>query len=237
MLYKRCKNLVSPLVCLGVATLLQGCSGLSFSGLSPISWNQPSAILGKSSSELDQRSGVNDQSRDHQLSIIAEDFGSGSFLIARRVPAPMRSSESEALLAFSPVNVHIPAPAVDFKVSLSTLTGSFQSGSTQSQIALNQVDKKIKPGSYRVQLISSNPVWYAPDSYYQRRSLPAPPEGSIQRYLKGALGSHAIFFESSLALHSALEWSDDVGGIQVSDSLFEHLLDTIKVGDVVEILP
>ncbi len=221
---------------------------MGFGSMSPVLWNNQSLVAEKSPNSTARASSRTEYSSG-QLAMIAKDFGSGSFLIARSVPAPMTTSRSEALLAFSPVDVQIAVPHADLTISLSSLTGSsgltgssamFDSSGavpTKTQFAVSHADKKIRPGSYRVQLISSSPVWYAPNTYYERRSLPTPPEGSIQRYLKGALGNHAIFLDSSLAVHSAMEWSEDVGGIQVSNEVFEHLLSHLDVGDVVEILP
>ena len=53
-----------------------------------------------------------------------------------------------------------------------------------------QVSSTMRPGRYTVALKQSNPLWYAPDSYFRQRSLRLPPEGSKDRFKRGALGSH-----------------------------------------------
>ncbi|RME62032.1 MAG: hypothetical protein D6780_00515 [Candidatus Dadabacteria bacterium] len=51
-------------------------------------------------------------------------------------------------------------------------------------------------------LIYNYPLWYAPDEYFRSRGLVVPPEGSKERYLKGALGGKAIFLENGVIIHS-----------------------------------
>ena len=98
--------------------------------------------------------------------------------------------------------------------------------------------KNIAPkltGKSPVALKVNNPTWYAPDSYYEKRSLPVPQNGSKDRYLKGALGNQAIFLESGEAIHNSKIWSDEVGGIRVSKGIMEILFPSIKLGEFINI--
>jgi hypothetical protein len=115
-------------------------------------------------------------------------------------------------------------------------------------------------GAYHVTLVQDAPRWYAPDSYFERRNISVPPAGSALRYLKGALGLGSIFLElgSNLAtfaqngihnnnnsnastpgshvsfpIHCAKEYTEDVGGIQVSEKVFKKLKETVRAGNVV----
>jgi hypothetical protein len=85
---------------------------------------------------------------------------------------------------------------------------------------------RVRPHA-SIELKQESPLWYAPDSYFERRGLPVPPPFSHTRFRRGALGPFALFLTGEIPLHSAPFWSDEVGGLRVSEevasALFQHL--------------
>jgi lipoprotein-anchoring transpeptidase ErfK/SrfK len=93
----------------------------------------------------------------------------------------------------------------------------------------------MKQGTFSISRKEVNPLWKAPPTYFLRRGLPLPPEGSRERGIRGALGEHAIFIDEGRAIHSGPVWSDDVGGIKISRDDMALLFDSVPVGATVEV--
>ena len=69
----------------------------------------------------------------------------------------------------------------------------------------------------------------------EQNVVQTPPQGSKQRFLKGALGTHAVFLDTGSAFHNSRIWSEEVGGAKVADEVMLELYNSIKVGDSVVI--
>ena len=93
----------------------------------------------------------------------------------------------------------------------------------------------MKHGSFSVSRKETNPLWQAPPTYFLRRGLEVPPEGSPQRAMRGALGAQAIFLDQGRAIHSGAVWNDDVGGIKLSSQDMAMLFNVVGVGATVEV--
>lgn len=89
----------------------------------------------------------------------------------------------------------------------------------------------VTPGDYTIEFIQEEPLWYAPDSYFESRGLPVPPVGDAKRFLKGVLGEKAFFLDSSLTLFCGEGLSSEVAGIQLDSESCQDL--PLHVGDKV----
>ncbi len=88
----------------------------------------------------------------------------------------------------------------------------------------------LAPGEYPLQHKQKNPLWYAPDEYFEKRQLKVPPKGDTFRYRRGALGKYAIYPVSGFAVHSGPFWSEEVGGIKTSEADLASIFLMIKPG-------
>ncbi|MCI5066530.1 hypothetical protein MRY87_12470 [bacterium] len=84
--------------------------------------------------------------------------------------------------------------------------------------------------------IEHSPVWMAPDSYFEDRGLPVPPEGDASRFLKFALGDVALFLENGLVIHSGKE-NGHLGAnlLRVEAASLNRLANRVQSGDKVVI--
>ena len=93
----------------------------------------------------------------------------------------------------------------------------------------------MKQGSFSISRKETNPLWQAPPTYFLRRGLQVPPEGSPERAMRGALGAQALFLDKGRAIHSGPVWNDDVGGIKLSSKDMAMLFTVVGVGATVEV--
>jgi hypothetical protein len=93
----------------------------------------------------------------------------------------------------------------------------------------------LKPGSYKVALKQTEPLWYAPPTYYLRRGIQVPADGSKARYMRGALGSKAIFLDREIPIHSGPVWTEEIGGLRLSEEDMARIFDAVAVGGRVEV--
>ncbi len=93
----------------------------------------------------------------------------------------------------------------------------------------------LKKGAYTVALKQTDPLWYAPPTYFLRRGMKVPADGSKERFMRGALGHHALFFDTQLAVHSGPVWNDEIGGVKLSREDMNTVFETVSVGTVIEV--
>ncbi len=93
----------------------------------------------------------------------------------------------------------------------------------------------LKKGAYTVALKQTDPLWYAPPTYFLRRGMKVPADGSKERFMRGALGHQALFFDKQLAIHAGPVWNDEIGGIKLSREDMNAVYETISVGTAVEV--
>jgi hypothetical protein len=93
----------------------------------------------------------------------------------------------------------------------------------------------MKRGAYAITLKQTDPLWYAPPTYFLRRGIKVPPEGSRTRFMKGALGHQALVLDKQIAIHTGPVWTDEIGGIKVSNEDMARLFETVTIGTKVEI--
>jgi hypothetical protein len=93
----------------------------------------------------------------------------------------------------------------------------------------------LKKGTYSVALKQADPLWYAPPTYFLRRGMKVPADGSKARFMRGALGHHALFFDKQVAIHSGPVWNDEIGGVKLSPEDMAKLFETVGVGTQIEV--
>ncbi len=89
---------------------------------------------------------------------------------------------------------------------------------------------KLASGEYPLQHKQRNPLWYAPDEYFSKRELRIPPRGDHFRYRRGALGNYALYPTMDFVIHSGPFWSEEVGGLKVSESDLASIFVMLNVG-------
>lgn len=93
----------------------------------------------------------------------------------------------------------------------------------------------LKKGTYSVALKQMDPLWYAPPTYFLRRGIKVPPEGSKARFMRGALGHQALFFDKQVAIHSGPIWNDEIGGVKLSQEDMNRLFETVAIGTQIQV--
>jgi hypothetical protein len=93
----------------------------------------------------------------------------------------------------------------------------------------------LAKGSFSVVRKEVEPLWQAPPTYFLRRGLQVPDEGTPARAMRGALGSQALFISKAVAIHSGPIWNDDVGGVKLSATDMAMLFDVVGIGAAVEV--
>jgi len=62
-------------------------------------------------------------------------------------------------------------------------------------------DFSTPTGRFQVQYKERDPVWIAPDWFFVENNRPIPPKNHPSRYMKGTLGSAAVYISPDLAIH------------------------------------
>lgn len=156
----------------------------------------------------------------------------GSIVISRPLPAA-------GALAMQPVLGFIPIyrshTGTWLSIDTSARSMALMEGDKALFSASGQGIERVRPGSYQLLHKQTRPVWYAPDSYFTERALPVPSQADSVRFRRGALGDFAIFFNKDTPIHNAPVWSDDVGGIRMSDTDITRIYYTLDIGSEIEV--
>ena len=94
----------------------------------------------------------------------------------------------------------------------------------------------LTKGTFQVQQKVTDPMWKAPPTYFLRRGLQIPEDNSPARLMKGALGQKALFVNERIAIHNSSVWTDEVGGVRLSNEDMARLFESVRVGATVEVL-
>ena len=164
---------------------------------------------------------------------------SGSLLIVRQLPAPSAPPvlSEEAYLAFMPTDIKLEGNVL--VINRANMSGElFVNGKKKVPVTISSTGKSVQsldlePGSYEVVLKQVNPTWHANEEYFQARQLPIPPKGSKERFLKGALGSHAVFFNDTNKTALSDSASSETGSLVIGASAMSTLFETLEPGDSV----
>jgi len=156
----------------------------------------------------------------------------GSITIAR--PAPeSRNISADTMLGVLPVKGIERGNwlAIDPRSKvINVMSGS----ELVSRISIQNIED-LAPGTFGIIHKQTDPVWYAPATYFSKRNLPVPAEGTRERFRKGALGDFALFINKDLSIHNSPVNCPDVGGIKLSDKDMALLYERIGTDAIVEI--
>jgi hypothetical protein len=156
----------------------------------------------------------------------------GSIVISR--PVPERGElPAQEMLGFIPIYRTHNGTWLSIDTSKRSL--ALMDGDKTLFSATGQGIERVRPGNYQLLHKQTRPVWYAPDSYFIERKLPVPSQADAVRFRRGALGDFAIFFNKDTPIHNAPVWSDDVGGIRMSDTDITRLYYTLDIGSEIEV--
>lgn len=153
----------------------------------------------------------------------------GLLSLSRPVPVVTGEQQSSTnLLGFSSESL----PPSSANIIISRESGTLQYGGKKFQI---DGAARLSAGVSSVAHKQSDPLWYAPDSYFSSRLQEAPAAQSRDRYRRGALGNSAIFLNADTPIHSGPVSSDEIGGARLSSSDMEILFPLIEIGSKIEI--
>lgn len=157
----------------------------------------------------------------------------GMIVLARPAPQIAPFTPSERMLAFMP----LPAALVGSWLSIDTREGLVKLMTGQSALSTFRAEglESLPAGSYQVLHKQKDPLWYAPDSYFESRALAVPPQGDKSRYRKGALGDFVIYIARDIPIHDAPLWTAEVGGVRIPSSELSGVYDRLEIGAQVEI--
>ena len=158
---------------------------------------------------------------------------SGSFMIARQIPAPSSGAVTSAR-AFAP-GFLASRSGTWLKLDRGAKTISVMNGETVVQSVQGEGLDRLTDGQYSILHKQRNPLWYAPESYFSRRGLTSPAEGDRTRFRRGALGSFAIFLAKDLPIHCGPMWSDEIGGVRLAVDDISRLYYALELGAPVEV--
>lgn len=156
----------------------------------------------------------------------------GQIIISRSAPE-VSDSDGRLALGFLPLSGAHVGPWLS--VDRSSETVQLMDGSKVVAKSAATGIKSLKDGVYQLQHKQRNPLWYAPDTYFQDRNLPLPPEGDKSRFRRGALGDYVIFINKDTPIHCGPLWSEMIGGIKIDESELAKLYYSLEVGSMIEV--
>ena len=166
---------------------------------------------------------------------------SGTIILSYSLPERHNAFNETALdegVPYSPIIGYAPAtigflPAENelwVEVNRNAKTITIYRGNQVQQSVQGEGSVDATPGQYALQHKQHNPLWYAPDSYFQKRNLEIPPAGHRLRYRRGALGEFALYPTTTFPIHSAPVYDEDVGGLRISRADLATLFQTLPLG-------
>ncbi len=120
---------------------------------------------------------------------------------------------------FPPVQGYVPADNETWlEVDRDSKKLTLFKGKNPLKVFAAEGNINIGPGDFYLQHKQKEPLWYAPDEYFENRKLATPRPGDRLRYRRGALGRYALYPTTTFPIHCGAVWSPDVGGLRVSSS-------------------
>lgn len=157
----------------------------------------------------------------------------GIISIYRQAPPVKDIMDSGTMLGFVP----LPALRHGAWASIDRSSGNIELRDGDAVVASIPAQglNNLKPGLHHVLHKQKAPLWYATDGYYAKRGLPTPPQGDRSRFLRGALGSMALYLDKDTPIHSGAVWASDVGGLRMEEADLSRLYYSLPVGAPIEI--
>lgn len=161
--------------------------------------------------------------------------------LSERLPAVagagLAGALPESLLGFMPVKSDKRAERAGswLSINLKTLEINLMTGEKEIGSLSGQGIGKLSPGTYKLLHKQRQPLWHAPDAYFVSRGLPVPPNGDKARLRRGALGEYVLFLNETTPIHSGPIWSDEVGGVRMTESDLAKLYNALEIGATIEV--
>ena len=160
------------------------------------------------------------------------DSESGSLVIAR--PLPVQQDSTGNLFGFMPQRSKA-AQAHRLVLDKESGTATILKGALKLASFPVANIEGLKAGTYEVIHKQRHPVWYATDSYFEKRALTVPTRNAKERYLKGALGDYVIYLDDKTPLHNSAVFADEVGGVRLQDNDIAQLYYKLSVGASIQV--
>ena len=143
----------------------------------------------------------------------------------------------ENLLGFMPIRKPGPPQCIGRWLSIdrSAQRIKLMHGETALQSVFGRGIERLRPGLYELMHKQMAPLWHAPDSYFLARGLAVPPPGDRARLLRGALGELALFLSHDTPLHSGPIWSEEIGGVRLSQADLAKIYYALQIGSRIEV--
>lgn len=162
-------------------------------------------------------------------------LSSGSLAISRPIP-PVNFGGADRSRMRAPASLQSVRPAATIlRVNRAAGRLSLEGPDTSPISFYTQVARTMKPGRYTIALKQNNPLWYAPTSYFTQRSLRVPPEGSKDRFKRGALGLQSLFLNDQTPIHSGPVGTSEIGGLRLRQEDMLQVFQAVQVGTVVDV--
>jgi hypothetical protein len=157
----------------------------------------------------------------------------GMIALSRPIPE-VSSIDAAVMLGFMPLpQASRVGPWVLIDTKKAEL--ALMDGDSPVTVASGEGIDSLKPGQYQVLHKQRNALWYAPDQYFTERGLKVPPQGDKSRYLRGALGDFVVFINKDTPIYSGPIWTEEIGGVRLSDDEMSRLYYRMEVGVPIEV--
>jgi hypothetical protein len=159
---------------------------------------------------------------------------SGSIGLSRPIPGVAALTSRQPLLGFMPTKHTQRAPRLEVYKNSDKMVFVTHEGERRELKGVGL--ETLQKGAYSIALKQHAPLWYAPDSYFESRGLEVPPEGSKERFRRGALGAYTVFLNDQTPIHSGPAACADLQGIQMAEGDLKGLFEALEIGMAVEVL-
>lgn len=165
---------------------------------------------------------------------------SGTIVLSQKVPSKTQqlAKEENEQTAMAPVVGYFPDgnkffPAINENwISIDKKTGTISlfEGEKEVEKIAGVGELNIEAGNYNLLHKETNPLWYAPDTYFTKRGIEIPSSIDSGRYRRGAYGDLALFLPNSEAIHTSPVWTDEVGGLRLDEEKMRKVYDSLSIG-------
>jgi hypothetical protein len=156
---------------------------------------------------------------------------SGVVAISRPIPLPIGLDHGRL-----PQTESIPVAAVE-SVIISRVDETITTLNSDGKPIVFRAEgtARLKPGAFTITAKEEHPLWYAPSTYFEKRLIQVPKEGSRDRFRRAALGNKALFLNNSTPIHSGPIWMEEIGGLRITRADMPSLFAMLDIGTRVEV--
>lgn len=158
---------------------------------------------------------------------------SGSLALSRPVPSGV--STARARLSDAAIKDLTASDVSHIVVSRSSRTITALNPGSAPQVFKAEGAQYLPQGTFSITVKEESPLWYAPNEYFTKRSLPVPEQGSRTRFMRAALGQRTLYLNDQTPIHSGPVWLREIGGVRIKGSDMKQLYSLIPVGTRVEV--